>query len=289
LDQDLQPAAPEQSLVDLHTHSICSDGTLTPAELVQEAKRRGLKFLGLTDHDTVAGIAEASVEADRIGVTVIPGTELSAERNGREAHILGYFIDYKDDRLLHDLDEYASMRPVRIEKMVANLRDLGLNIELDRILEIAGPGTIGRPHVARGLVEQGYATDIADAFDKYLSAGRPAYVSRQKISAEEAIAVITRSGGVPVLAHPLSTKAVEETLAEFVPLGLKGLEADYSEYSPAQRDNLRRTAERWNLIATGGSDYHGPGVRVGRDLGGPFVPIESVERLQAAARQHETP
>jgi predicted metal-dependent phosphoesterase TrpH len=289
LDQDLQPATPEQSLVDLHTHSTCSDGTLTPAELVQEAKRRGLNFLGLTDHDTVVGIAEAITEADRVGLTIIPGTELSAERNGREAHILGYYIDYQDDRLLHDLDEYASMRPMRIEKMVAKLRDLGLNIELDRVLEIAGPGTIGRPHVARVLVEQGYATDVADAFNKYLSAGRPAYVPRQKISAEEAIAVITRSGGVPVLAHPLSTKAVEETLAEFVPLGLKGLEAYYSEYSLVQRDDLRRTAERWNLIATGGSDYHGPGVREGRDLGGPFVPIESVERLRAAARRQNTP
>lgn len=282
-DQSSSSVSQERGLVDLHTHSICSDGTLTPAELVREANRRGLSFLGITDHDTVAGLPDALLAAVGTGLSVIPGTELSSERNGREAHILGYFVDYQDEQLLRDLEDYASLRPVRIKQIIDKLRGLGLGIDLERVHEIAGPGTIGRPHVARALVEKGYATDIADAFDRHISAGRPAYVPRKKIEPKEAIDVITRSGGVAVLAHPLSTKAVEETLAEFVPLGLRGLEVFYGEYTPEQRQALRMVAERWDLIATGGSDYHGPDVREGRDLGGPFVPIEAIERLKAAA------
>ncbi len=283
MDQSLRSAATERNLVDLHTHSICSDGTLTPVDLVREASRRGLSFLALTDHDTVEGLPEAIAEGNRLGITIIPGTELSAERNGREAHILGYYIDTENDEFIRELDVFAQMRPVRIELMVEKLRALGLDIDHDRVREIAGPGTIGRPHVARALIEKSYATDIADAFNTYLSAGRPGYVPRQKITPEEAIGLISRAGGVPVLAHPFSTRAVEESLADFVPIGLKGLEAYYGEYTHEQREELRQVAERWNLIPTGGSDYHGPGVREGRDLGGPFVPIDSVERLMAAA------
>jgi 3',5'-nucleoside bisphosphate phosphatase len=283
MNQSSRSATTEHNLVDLHTHSICSDGTLTPVELVQEASRRGLSFLALTDHDTVEGLPEAIAEGDRVGITVIPGTELSAERNGREAHILGYYIDTNNEEFIRELDAFAQMRPVRIDHMVEKLRSLGLDIDQNRVREISGPGTIGRPHVALALIEKGYATDIADAFNRYLSAGRPGYVPRQKISPEEAIGLITRAGGVAVLAHPFSTRAVEESLADFVPLGLKGLEVFYGEYTPEQREELQQVAERWNLIPTGGSDYHGPGVREGRDLGGPFVPIDSVERLKSAA------
>jgi predicted metal-dependent phosphoesterase TrpH len=272
----------DRSLVDLHSHTICSDGTQTPAELVQEAKRRGLAYLGVTDHDTVIGLAEATTEGNRLGVTVIPGVELSAERNGKEAHFLGYYIDPQDPDLLRDLEEFAGLRPIRVARMVEKLRGLGLTIEFDRVRELAGPGTIGRPHIARALVELGYAADVKDAFDKWITPGRPGFVPRQKITGEQAVRSIRRGGGVPVLAHPFSTKAVEETLEELVPLGLAGLEAYYGEYSDEERTALRRIADDWNLIPTGGSDWHGPGARTGRELGGPFVPIESVERLEAA-------
>jgi predicted metal-dependent phosphoesterase TrpH len=284
-DQISTPFADERSLVDLHTHSTCSDGTQSPAELVQAAKRRGLAYLGLTDHDTVEGLPEAIAEAGLLGLTVVPGTELSAERNGKEAHVLGYFIDDRNEDLIRDLAEYAALRPERIERMVDKLRGLGLNIDLGRVHEIAGKGTIGRPHVARALVELGYAEDVKDAFDKYIAPGRPGFVPRQKISAEQAIRTIIRGGGLPVLAHPFSTKAVEETLAELVPIGLAGLEVYYGEYTTEQREELRRIAGKWNLIPTGGSDWHGPSARSGRELGGPFVPIQSVERLQAAAER----
>jgi 3',5'-nucleoside bisphosphate phosphatase len=284
-DQISQANSRGRSLVDLHAHSICSDGTQTPAELVQEAKRRGLAFLSLTDHDTVEGLTEAKSEGERLGVTVIPGVELSAERNGKEAHILGYFIDDQNEDLLRDLAEFAALRPIRIERMVEKLRGLGIEIELKRVREIAGPGTIGRPHVARALVELGRAEDVEDAFDKYIAPGRPGFVPRQKITAGQAISTIARGGGLPVLAHPYSTKAVEESLKELVPLGLVGLEAFYGEYSDEEREALRKIADEWSLIPTGGSDWHGPGARTGRELGGPFVPIESIERLQAAIRR----
>src|SRR4051794_21014039 len=159
MDHDLRSDLTERNLVDLHTHSICSDGTLTPVELVREASRRGLVYLALTDHDTIEGLPEAVAEGQRLGVTVIPGTELSAERNGREAHILGYFVDTENQDFKRDLDAFAQMRPIRIEKMVEKLRALGIDIEPDRVKEIAGPGTIGRPHVARALIEKGYALD----------------------------------------------------------------------------------------------------------------------------------
>jgi predicted metal-dependent phosphoesterase TrpH len=283
-DQTSPERIEERSLVDLHSHSICSDGTQTPAELVQEAKRRGLAFLSVTDHDTIEGLPEAKFEGERLGVTIIPGLELSAERNGHEAHILGYFIDEQNQDLLRDLAEFAALRPVRIERMVKKLRGLGINIELDRVREIAGPGTIGRPHVARALVELGKAEDVKDAFDQWIAPGRPGFVSRQKITAEQAIRSILRGGGLPVLAHPFSTKAVAATLDELVPLGLVGLEVFYGEYKLEERETLRQIADQWQLIPTGGSDWHGPSARTGRELGGPFVPIESVERLQATIK-----
>jgi 3',5'-nucleoside bisphosphate phosphatase len=284
-DQSSPADAREPNLVDLHSHSICSDGTQTPAELVQEAKRRGLTFLSLTDHDTVAGLTEAKAEGERIGVTIIPGVELSAERNGKEAHILGYFIDDQNTDLLRDLAEFAALRPIRIERMVEKLQSLGIKIELERVREIAGPGTIGRPHVARALVELGYADDVKDAFDQLIAPGRPGFVPRQKITADQAVTAIARGGGLPVLAHPYSTKAVEETLDELVVMGLVGLEVYYGEYSLEEREALRKIADHWNLIPTGGSDWHGPSARTGRELGGPFVPIETVERLQTAIQR----
>jgi predicted metal-dependent phosphoesterase TrpH len=241
--------------------------------------------LSLTDHDTVAGLTEAKAEGERLGVTIIPGVELSAERNGKEAHILGYFIDDQHPDLLRDLAEFAALRPIRIGRMVEKLQSLGIKIELERVREIAGPGTIGRPHVARALVELGYADEVKDAFDKLIAPGRPGFVPRQKITAEQAVTTIARGGGLPVLAHPYSTKAVEESIKEFVKFGLVGLEVYYGEYSLEERDALRKIADNWNLIPTGGSDWHGPGARTGRELGGPFVPIETVERLQDAIQR----
>jgi len=273
--------------VDLHTHSIHSDGTLSPSDLVKEANRRGLRVLGLTDHDTVDGLAEATAEADRLGMDLIPGVELSTvapERgNGdHEVHLLGYFVDRDDLALRAGLASYAERRRDRVERIVERLQAAGVRIDGDRVRELAGPGTIGRPHVARALIEQGYVSGIAEAFDRYLAPGRPGYVPRPKVEPEQGIDLILEAGGVPVLAHPLGTGDVAATVAQLVPAGLAGIEVFYGEYNDEARRALSEVADRWQLIGTGGSDFHGPNFKPGRELGGPHVPAEVVERLRAA-------
>jgi predicted metal-dependent phosphoesterase TrpH len=228
-------------------------------------------------------LAEAEAAGARLGVEIIPGVELSSGGGGNETHVLGYFIDRHSSQLIAALAEFAAQRRIRIERIVQRLGAIGAPVDLDRVLAFAGAGTAGRPHVARALIEAGYATSIGDAFERYLAFGRPGFVPRHRLVAEDAVSIIAGAGGVPVLAHPLTTGDVEGTLARLVPAGLRGLETFYGEYEPDTRESLRLTADRWSLIPTGGSDYHGPAFKPGRDLGGAYVPMESVERLRDAA------
>jgi predicted metal-dependent phosphoesterase TrpH len=271
------------SPVDLHTHSTYFDGLLAPDDLVQEAASRGVRVLALTDHDTVAGIAEARAAGDRLGVEIIPGVELGATSSGGEIHLLGYFVDTDDGTLLETLAGYARARQERMERMIERLLRLGAPVAPERVLAIAGRGTVGRPHLGRALVEAGYATDVSDAFDRFIGGGRPAFVPRPRVEPREAIALIRAAGGVPVLAHPFTTGGVESVLDRLVPAGLAGIEVDYGEYSSPERDVLRRIAARRGLIATGGSDYHGPDLRHGRELGAVPVPFDAVAALREAA------
>lgn len=270
-------------LVDLHTHSSVSDGLLTPTELVGEAARRGLRVLALTDHETVAGLDEAESAARTAGIEFVPGVELNTDLDSREVHILGYFVDRDDPELLAALARLEALRVERIERMVRRLADIGKPLDLDRVRTLAGPGTIGRPHVARAMVERGYVSSVSEAFDRYLAGGRPGFVPRRRNDPEAAVELLRRNGAVPVLAHPLTTGAVEGILRRLTRVGLRGLEAYYGEYDDAVQRELRATADRWGLIATGGSDYHGEGFKHGRDLGGPSVPMEAVDRLREAA------
>ena len=211
--------------VDLHTHSTYSDGLLSPAALVEEAAARGVRFLALTDHDTVAGIAEARAAGGRHGVEVIPGVELSAAlAPGAEVHLLGYCVDVTDAALLAGLAAYARAREERMERMVDRLRRVGAPVDPDRVRVIAGHGTVGRPHLARALVEAGHAADVADAFARYVGSGRPAFVPRPRVDPRDAIALVRAAGGVPVLAHPYSAGGVESVLDRLVPAGLAGME-----------------------------------------------------------------
>ena len=270
--------------VDLHTHSTASDGVLLPTALVEEAARHGLRVLALTDHDTTAGVAEAQIAGDRLGLDVIPGVELSTGgEDEREVHLLGHFVDPENRTLQTALAEFGEGRRARVERIVERLAAAGAPVELDRVRELAGPGTVGRPHVARALIERGYVESVGDAFERYLKVGRPGFVPRYRVSSERAIALVVGAGGVATLAHPLGTGDVEAALARLVPMGLGGLEVYYGEYDDATRAALRAIADRWGLIPTGGSDFHGVGFKTGRDLGGPAVPFESVERLRAAA------
>lgn len=271
--------------VDLHAHSTLSDGVDSPAGLVAEAARRGLRVLALTDHDTVAGVAAATAAAEAVGIELVPGVELSTGgRDGEgEIHLLGYFVDPDDPALLTTLATYAAQRLVRMERIAERLAAAGVPVAPEHVVRLAGAGTVGRPHVARALVELGHVPDVGAAFDRYLSAGRPGFVPRLRVEPAVGIAAIRAAGGVAVLAHPLGTGDPEATVARLVPAGLGGLEVYYGEYDGATHRRLRALADDWRLIPTGGSDYHGPGFKPGRDLGGPPVPPESVERLRAAA------
>jgi 3',5'-nucleoside bisphosphate phosphatase len=269
------------SQVDLHTHSTYSDGLLSPAMLVEEAASRGVRILALTDHDTVAGIGEARVAGERLGVEIIPGVELSAALpGGGEVHLLGYFVDVEDPALLAQLAGYARARSERMQRMVERLNRIGAPVALERVREIAGHGTVGRPHLGRALVEAGYAEDLSDAFARFIGGGKPAFVPRPRVDPHDAIALVRAAGGVPVMAHPFSTGGVESVLDRLVPAGLAGMEVDYGEYTPEDREILRQIAARRGLIATGGSDYHGPDRRSARELGSAPVSLESVAALQ---------
>ena len=284
------PEAVEASAgrVDLHTHSTASDGLLDPVALVEAAALRGVKVLGLTDHDTTVGLASAQAAGVRLGVEVVPGVELSTGGDGdREIHLLGYFIDPDNAAFQAALAEFAAGRRARIARIVDRLAEIGAPVALERVFALAGTGTVGRPHVARALVEAGHVESVGDAFERYLKSGRPAFVPRYRVEPERAIALVRAAGGIAVLAHPLGTGDPDATVARLAPAGLGGMEVYYGEYDDAARAALRAIADRHKLIPTGGSDFHGFGVKNGRDLGGPQVPISSVQRLRAAAARAE--
>lgn len=279
----MSDAAAATSTVDLHTHSTASDGMNTPAELVEMASRRGLRFLALTDHDSTDGLDAALAAGERFGVTVIPGVELGTDVAAGELHVLGYFIDHRDEQFQETLRAFRASRQVRVRRIVAQLAQAGVEVDLAEVQALAPEGAIGRAHVARVLVRHGYANSLDDAFARYLLRGRPGYVARPRLSPVEAVALVRSAGGAAVLAHPLSVADLDGALAELVAAGLAGLEVFYAAYSDDERARLLRLAERHGLIPTGGSDFHGPGEREGRDLGSVAVPEDTVARLRDAA------
>lgn len=274
------------STIDLHIHTTASDGTLSPAKLVQEASERGISVLGVTDHDTLDGLPEAISTAASYGITVVPGVELSTTVPFGEVHVLGYFVDQKDRAFVSALRSLAEARKRRIETMIDLLRELGFDLDRDDVMRDADDGSIGRPHVARALMRLGVVTSVGEAFDRFLSPGKPGWVPRERFTPGEAVALLASNGALPVLAHPYSTRAIEATVDQLVPSGLRGLEVFYGEYRDEQRRHLGEIAERSGLIPTGGSDYHGPPQREGRALGSVDVPSAVWERL--AATPHAT-
>lgn len=265
--------------VDLHAHSTASDGSLAPSKLVDLASERGIEVLALTDHDTVSGISEARRRAGDLGLTLVPGVELSTTERGAEVHLLGYGGDIESERSQADLASLAASRRRRIEAMIQKLRDAGYRVYADRVLSQADSGSIGRPHLARGLMDIGAATSVDDAFEKFLKPGRPGWIPREPFTPEQAVRLLVSHRAVPVLAHPLSGGDVEAVLRRLILAGLKGMEVFYGQYSDHQQDRLHRLATRAQLIPTGGSDYHGPHVRPDRELGAAPVPRSSFERL----------
>lgn len=278
--------------VDLHTHSTASDGVYSPAELLQYARDAGLRVLALTDHDTTNGLAEGTEAARAVGIDFIPGLELNTDNGGGEVHILGYFPDFERPDFQEALQTLRDARERRGQRIVERLNEYGIPISWERVRAIA-QGTVGRPHVAMALIEAGYVQSVSEAFSKYIGKGCVGYVPRYRLSPFDATRLIDSANGLPVIAHPLTLPGLA-TLREWLPglcaAGMVGLETYYGPYTAENEAELRALADRYHLIPTGGSDFHGPDIHP-TPLGGRYVPYEAVEQLKAAAaeRQDRTP
>lgn len=274
------------SIGDFHTHSTQSDGVLSPAQLVDLAASRGVRVMALTDHDTLAGLDEAIAAAARHpGFTLIPGVELSCDVPGSEVHMLGHFVDRTNREFTDQLELFRKGRVERAEKMVGALEALGAPIDWARVQEIAGEGSVGRPHVAQALLEQGHVETITDAFDRYLGRNGPAYFEREKLTPPEAIEMIRNAGGLPVFAHPSFTQDYPAVAASLAADGLFGMEVFYKAYPPELVQSLHELATTHGLFALGGSDYHGLGNDDDREPGEIPLPDAVAEAYLAAARE----
>jgi hypothetical protein len=269
--------------VDLHLHTTASDGLLEPAALVSAVQAAGLHVFSVTDHDTVDALPEVEARARALGLRLIPGIELSAMWRAAELHILGYFVDAADAGLLTFLQARREARRRRLQAMLDRLRTLGMAVKAEEVLARAQDGNVGRPHVARVLVDRGYVASTDEAFDRYLGDGRPAYVPRPDITVAEAIRVIHLAGGLASLAHP-GLHHRDEAIPDLVAAGLDALEAYHVCHSAGLSAHYRHLAGRRGLLVTGGSDFHGS---TGRDHGPapgvPCLPEAEFLRLQAAA------
>jgi 3',5'-nucleoside bisphosphate phosphatase len=274
-------------LIDLHSHTNESDGTCSPAELIQEAVRAGVKILGITDHDTFLGHDQAIPHAQAAGVELICGIELSTQLYGHSVHLLGYFLEpngLSDFRAwVLDLQSARRDRNVRLAK---RLRELGIEITLEEA-EAHGRGMTGRPHFAKILVEKGYVADLRQAFDDYLDESAKAYVYRREPTLAEAVRQIRRAGGIASLAHPVRVKSdLPAILPELCAAGMNALEAYHSDHRPAETARYLELARKYDLLVTGGSDFHGdvkPGVRLGSGCEGNLkIPHDVVTRMRAA-------
>ncbi len=274
--------------VDLHLHTTLSDGRLTPTELVRLAVSRGVTVAAVTDHDSTEGLAEAFAEAaHHPELTLVPGIELSADHPTGEGdlHILGYFLDTGNRRLQGRLREFREGRKGRAQRMVERLAELGLPVEWSRVKEIAGEGSIGRPHIALAMVERGYIATPQEAFVEYLKDGGAAYVDRMKLPPEEAVELIQGAGGVAVLAHPIYVTGLQELLPHLVEAGIRGMEVHYANFNREQRREMGRTAQSSGLLPCGGSDYHGfgtPGEQLPGSAGPPMEVYRRLEKLASA-------
>ncbi|MBI4674644.1 MAG: PHP domain-containing protein [Chloroflexi bacterium] len=267
--------------VDLHAHTTVSDGEHSPEELVEIARARQVAYLGIADHDTVAGIARAVAAAQRAGdLEIIPGVEFSTDWEKREIHVLAYLVDYVEPQTVALAARFREGRLGRAQKMLAKLDALGVPVEFDAVAAIAGDAAIGRPHVARALLEAGHVATLQEAFDKYLASDKPAYVEYASASPFQAVEMIRAVGAVPVLAHPLEVTRIVPAL---VKAGLVGLECYYAQYDEHQQRELVDLAKQYGLLQTGGSDFHGLH-RMGHmsALGEVNVPMEVVEKLKQA-------
>lgn len=289
-------------MVDLHVHSTRSDGTYTPTQLVDYAIEKGLSAFALTDHDTVDGLDEAisyaaqlrqhSAAADEARTAspvpeVIPGIELSSEYQGQDVHIVGLYIDYHNASFLKYLRDFVASRDARNHKMCTLLQGAGMDISYEKLLAAFPNSVITRAHYAKYMLEHGYVKSRAEAFERYIGDQCPYYVPREKVTPAQAVSLILNAGGIPVLAHPIlyhmSDARLDTLVGELKEAGLMGIEALYSTYQPCDERQVRSLAEKYGLLISGGSDFHGenkPGLDLGTGYGKLCVPDEVLEQLR---------
>lgn len=274
--------------VDLHTHSLHSDGTWSPTQLVERALARGLSALAITDHDSVDGLEEARARADGTGLELIAGVELSAHDGGTEVHLLGYFVDDHDAEFRQSLMQFREQRLLRAHAILERLEELGFDLSWDDVLERAQGGSIGRPHIAEALLAAKHVTSMDEAFRRFLGPRGAAYVPRRNLTPRAAIELVRKAGGVSVIAHP-ATMQRDALIPEVVRFGLAGVEVMHPRHDEGDRRRYQLLCDRYNLVATGGSDSHGDRTDYSQ-IGDGDVPAEAVERLRQrvlreAARQ----
>ncbi len=272
---------PENLRADLHIHTLASDGADTAEEVLASARREGLAAISITDHDSVEAVSEAVGLAPRYGVEVVPGIEISVELDETEMHLLGYYIDYRDRELCRRLDYLRQIRARRADRMLEILAGMGFALDMEALLPGQMTGSIGRLHIAQALARAGHVRSPGEAFARYIGNSGPAYVEKQKIGIEEAMQMILRAGGAPVLAHPGQLDR-DELIPDLVDLGLAGLEAYYPSHSRFTVNHYLELARHYGLLATGGSDSHG----LNKDnvhIGSATAPYEVVGELRERA------
>lgn len=281
------------TLCDLHMHSTHSDGTDSPRALVEIAKSKGLAAIAVTDHDTFSAVEEAKAAGAELGVRVLSGVEISVEYAGKTVHMLGYCFDAGADTLREKLGAILKGREERNIQIVKKLNDLGMDITYDEIASEAGGKVVGRPHFAAVMIRKGYVKERQEAFDKYLAKGAAAYMDRLRFGPEDSVAMIREAGGVAVLAHPKLVRfpegeSVEDLVRSLTDAGLGGIECYYSLHSPEDTEQYLGLAKKYNLVVTGGSDYHGrnkPTISMGTGEGNLQVPVSCADELEARARK----
>lgn len=279
---------------DLHIHTSASDGSYSPTEIVDLAKKQGLRAIAITDHDTIEGNKEAITAGRDRGVEVIPGVEISVEWNRIPIHILGYYIDWENNKLALQLKRLVVFREERNPQIVKKLNLLGVRLSYDEVKRVAGEGTVGRPHFAQVLVEKGYVKNEDQAFNKYLKRGASAYVEKKRLDPQEGIHLIKDAGGIAVLAHPFTTDGIvdremEQFICRFRQLGIEGIEALYPLHTHQQTLQLQEIAKKYKLLITGGTDFHGkqkPHVRLGRGFGTMQIPYQLVIEMKKALKNY---
>ena len=275
--------------VDLHLHTTASDGVLSPSEIVRYAKAKGLQAIAITDHDTIEGCEEGLSEGEKIGFEVIPGIEISAEYSPGSMHILGFFLDIHHPLLNERLEYLQKARAERNPKMVAKLNQLGIEMTYEEVLKASGGGQVGRPHFANVLLEKKIVKSFQEAFDRFLKKGAPAYVDKFRFTSKEALRFIREARGVAVLAHPNTLgvnkySELEKLILQLVDEGLQGIEVYYPEHSSAEVAQYKTLADRYNLLPTGGTDYHGierNELDIGIGRGEMKLPYSIVEKIKA--------